>query len=136
LDVDNNNKGSSAGGREGEQEKVVGGGDDVAATRKTVHEIGGDGIVVRNLVMEPEPMEVTNDDDFDMFLAEEKEDVVDRSGSRGAAGSDAAVITSTTATAETTGAGPSTSEAEQPVVHQDPEAAFEAIPHCWTGKVC
>ncbi|KXN87405.1 Transcription factor bye1 [Leucoagaricus sp. SymC.cos] len=68
---------------------------------------------VRGLVMEPEPMEVANDDDFDMFLSEEKdEDVVDRSSGS---------------------SGPAVPEAT-PIV-QDPEATFEAIPHCWTGKI-
>ncbi|KAF9454334.1 hypothetical protein P691DRAFT_809892 [Macrolepiota fuliginosa MF-IS2] len=65
---------------------------------------------MKGMVMEPEPMEVANDDDFDMFLEEKEEDVVDRSATAGTTEAEAAVI-------------------------QDPEAVFEAAPHCWTGKI-
>ncbi|KAF5362569.1 hypothetical protein D9756_002357 [Leucocoprinus leucothites] len=89
---------------------------DTAGTKSLIHGIGGDG-ARDHLVMEPEPMEVANDDDFDMFLAEEKEDMVDRAGAGGTVAP---------------GGGNATSK---PPVSQDPEAAFEAIQQCWTGKI-
>jgi hypothetical protein len=79
--------------------------------------LGGDG--VRNLGIEPEPMEVVgvaNDDDFDMFLAEEKDEVV--------------------VSAQSQASAPVPKADKPPAVPRDPEAAFEATPHCWTGKVC
>lgn len=72
---------------------------------------GGPGEGIKTLVMEPEPMEVANDDDFDMFLEEKDEDVVDRSAAAG-------------------------SVPAEPAVSQDPEVIFEATQSCWTGKVC
>lgn len=64
---------------------------------------------LKGLVMEPEPMEVTNDDDFDMFL-EEKDELIHHPDASG-------------------------STIVVPATSQDPEAIFEATHHCWTGKV-
>lgn len=72
---------------------------------------------------EPEPMEVANDDDFDMFLAEEK-DVVDRSGSHEVAAGNGGTMANSAAS------GKITSEAETHL-SQD----LETIQQCWTGKV-
>lgn len=84
------------------------------ATNKDTSAGGGSGEQSNNdklkgLVMEPEPMEVTNDDDFDMFL-EEKDEVIQHPD---------------TGVSATGG----------PAVSQDPETVFETTPHCWTGKV-
>jgi len=76
---------------------------------------------------ELEPMEVANDDDFDMFLAEEK-DVVDRSGSHEMADSNGGTMANSAAS------GKITSEAESHI-SQDVETSFETIQRCWTGKV-
>jgi hypothetical protein len=60
--------------------------------------------------LEAERMGVANDDDFDMFLEEKDE----------------------TLGAQPPSAGPTEPE---PPVNQDPEAIFETIQQCWTGKV-
>ena len=75
---------------------------------------------------ESEPMEVANDDDFDMFLAEEK-DVIDRSGSRETAAGNGNTTMNSTVPGETT-----TSKIHIP---QDLETSFETIQQCWKGKV-
>jgi len=76
---------------------------------------------------EPEPMEVANDDDFDMFLAEEK-DAVDRSESHKTADGNGSTMANSAAS------GKIMSEAESHI-SQDLETSFETIQRCWTGKV-
>jgi len=76
---------------------------------------------------EPEPMEVANDDDFDMFLAEEK-DVVGRSGPHETAAGNGGTMANSAVSDKIT------SEAESHIF-QDLETSFESIQRCWTGKV-
>jgi len=76
---------------------------------------------------ELEPMEVANDDDFDMFLAEEK-GVVDRSGSHEMAAGNGGTMANSAAS------GKIMSEAESHIF-QDVETSFDSIQRCWTGKV-